>query len=182
MSKRNLGVIAKLRRNHGIEHATAHVLQEWDPQITLAGLADPTGFSLIGDIETERLERAVKQALERMKKGEAHLAVHPRCGTQLVTLGALTALAALLSQGRRPQLKRLPDVIVATTLAAVVAQPIGLALQKYGTTSPDVQNARLARITKSDLGGVTYHHVDISWDASAEASADELAEPAGLLS
>jgi hypothetical protein len=156
--------ISTIRRNHGIEHATVHVLTGWDDSIRLVGRADSTGFNIYGDVPAELLEKACNEALERMKNGEVHLAVHRGCGTQIVVGGLLTGVAAALAMGRKPKLSRLPDVILATTLAAFVSQPLGLQVQERITTSPDVQGARVAGVRREKVGKFEYHHVDIEWD------------------
>ncbi len=99
-----------------------------------------------------------------MQSGQVDLAVHPRCGTMLVTMGAMTALAAFLALGRRPKLSRLPDAMMATTVAAFLAQPAGLALQKYVTTSPNVLGARFVAVTRKDFAGIAFWHVEIEWN------------------
>ncbi len=156
--------IATVRRHHGIEHATVHVLTSWDSNIQLVGRADLTGFNIYGNVPSDMLEKACQEALERMKNGEGHLAVHRGCGTQIVVGGIVTGRAAAVAMGRRPNLSRLPDVILATTLAAFLSQPLGLQVQEKITTSPDVQGARFAGITKHKLGNYEYQHVDIEWD------------------
>ncbi len=156
--------ISTVRRNHGIEHATVHVLTGMDANIRLVGRADLTGFNIYGDVPSDLLEKACKEALERMKNGEGHLAVHRGCGTQIVVGGLLTGIAAALTLGRRPKLSRLPDVILATTLAAFVSQPVGLQVQEKITTSPDVRGAHCAGITQHKIGNYEYQHVDIDWD------------------
>jgi hypothetical protein len=155
--------ISTVRRNHGIEHATVHVLSARDPNIRLVGRADTTGFNIYGEVETEELMSAAQEALLRLQNGEGNLAVHPRCGTNLVTAGLLTAVAALIAIGRKPSIKKLPDVILATTLAAFFAQPLGLQLQAKVTTSPDAQGARVVGITPSHMGNMQVQHVDIEW-------------------
>lgn len=152
-----------IRRNHGIEHATVHVLTEHHPNIQLVGRADTGGFNIYGDVRTDWLENAAIEALARMQNGEGYLAVHPRCGTNLVVLGLLTALAAVLALGRKPSIKKLPDVILATTIAGFVAQPVGLKLQEYVTTSPDVMGAQIVGIQQKHMGGLKIQHVDIEW-------------------
>jgi hypothetical protein len=155
--------ISTVRRNHGIEHATVHVLSARDPNIQLVGRADTTGFNIYGQVETEELMSAAQEALQRLQNGEGNLAVHPRCGTNLVTAGLLTAVAAVIALGRKPSIKKLPDVILATTLAAFFAQPLGMQLQARVTTSPDAQGARVAGITQSQMGQIHVQHVDIEW-------------------
>lgn len=160
-----MNLFEQTRRNHGIEHATVHVLSEWDPSTSLVGRADRSGFAIIGDVDPERLGAAAQEALRRMKGGQGDLAVHPRCGTQLVTLGALTAFAAFLALGRRPRFSKLPDAMIATTLAAFLAQPLGLTLQKYVTTSANVADAEVTGVSRKQFAGIDFWHVDISWNA-----------------
>ncbi len=159
-----MNFLEKVRRNHGIEHATVHVLSESNPNLSLVGRADGGGFSIIGDVRPEQLADAAQAALARMKNGQGDLAVHPRCGTQLVTLGTLTALAAFIVLGNRPRVSKLPDAIIATTLAAFAAQPLGLQLQKYVTTSPNVFAAEFAGVKRKNFAGVEFWHVDIEWN------------------
>ena len=156
--------ISTVRRNHGIEHATVHVLTAHDSSTRLVGRADTTGFNIYGDIPTDALVSAAHEALERLQRGERALAVHPRCGTNLLVAGLMTALAAALAIGRKPSIKKLPDVILATTLAAFVAQPLGMSLQERVTTSPDAAGARIAGVRQSQMGQIKVQHVDIEWD------------------
>lgn len=156
--------ISTVRRNHGIEHATVHVLTSSDPNLRLVGRADTGGFFMYGDVDTERLQIAANEAVARLQNGEGSLAVHPRCGTNLVVAGLLTAVAAVLALGRRPSLRRIPDAILATTLAAFVAQPLGLQVQEHITTSPKAAGARVTGIRQEQMGRVKVQHVDIAWD------------------
>jgi hypothetical protein len=156
--------ISIVRRNHGIEHATVHILTARHPQLQLIGRADTTGFNIYGNVPTDELEAAAHEALTRLQNGEAALAIHPRCGTNLLVAGLFTAVAAVLALGRRPSIKKLPDVILATTFAAYIAQPLGLSLQQHVTTSPDARGARIAGITQSQFGQIQVQHVDIAWD------------------
>lgn len=155
--------ISTVRRNHGIEHATVHVLTGRDPSTRLVGRADTTGFNIYGDVPTDALVSSAHEALERLQKGEASLAVHPRCGTNLLIAGLLTAVAAALAIGRKPSLRKIPDAILATTVAAFVAQPIGMSVQQHVTTSPDAVGARITGVRQSQMGQIKVQHIDIEW-------------------
>ncbi len=156
--------ISRVRRNHAIEHATVHVLTARDPSLRLVGRADSTGFNIYGEIPSEELESAAREGLDRLKNGEKMLAVHPRCGTNLVAVGLLTGAAAALALGRRPSLRRIPDAILATTLAAFVAQPLGMTLQERVTTSPDAVGAHIAGIREDRMGRLKVQHVNVVWE------------------
>lgn len=155
--------ISTVRRNHAIEHATVHVLTARNPNLQVVGRSDTSGFNIYGDVSADELRSAAHEALARLQHGERALAVHPRCGTNLAVAGLLTALAALLALGRKPSIKKIPDVILATTLAAFAAQPLGLSLQRRVTTSSDVASAHIAEIRQVRLGRIKVHHVDIKW-------------------
>src|SRR5690554_61768 len=88
--------IARIRRNHGLEHATIHVLSESHKRFSAQGNSDHRGFHLniYGDVSEEDVRAAVGEAHRRLKAGEHNLAVHPNCGTVLVTTAALATLAA----------------------------------------------------------------------------------------
>ena len=155
--------IASVRRHHAIEHATVTILTEHDPSLRLVGRSDTTGFYIYGDIARAALNNAVQRALARLQSGESALAIHPRCGTNLVVAGLLTAIAAALAIGRKPRFDKIPNVILATTFAAFVAQPLGAKLQERVTTSSAVNGAHIAGIRESQMGQIKVQHVDIAW-------------------
>ncbi|MBI3740233.1 MAG: hypothetical protein HY257_00560, partial [Chloroflexi bacterium] len=70
--------ISIVRRNHGIEHATVHILTARHPNLSLIGRADAQGFFIYGAVKTEELKTAAREAIARLQNGEANLAVHPR--------------------------------------------------------------------------------------------------------
>lgn len=88
--------INRIRRNHGLEHATIHVLSEGHKRFSAQGNSDHRGFHLniYGDVSEEEVTAAVAEAHRRLRAGERHLAVHPNCGTVLVTTAMLATVAA----------------------------------------------------------------------------------------
>jgi len=127
----------------------------------VAGRADTRGFWLYGDVPTDVVRSAVNEALARLQAGEAHLAVHPRCGTNLAVAGVLAGLSSLLATSGRSQspLSRLPRMLLATTLAVLAAQPLGPLVQERITTSPDLRGIRLKDVIRHSAGRVTVHRV-----------------------
>ncbi len=111
----NLPIIRRVRRNHGLEHATIHMLSRKVKNLSMAGRSTLTGFYLYGNVSTREVEDAVSEALQRMRDGEHGLAIHPNCGTGLVTAGILTSLATLvgtagMKHGILERLSRLPTI------------------------------------------------------------------------
>jgi hypothetical protein len=155
--------IARVRRHHAIEHATVTLLTERNPSLRIVGRSDATGFHIYGEVDRAELNDAAQRALARLQNGEHALAIHPRCGTNLVIAGLLTALAAILAIGRKPSLDKIPNVILATTIAGLVAQPLGAKFQERVTTSPDARGARIAGIRETQMGQIKVLHVMIEW-------------------
>jgi Domain of unknown function (DUF6391) len=159
--------VSRLRRNHGLEHATLHILSDKFPHLSLAGHSDLGGFWILGNVEMEDLAAAVDEGLQRMQSGEHNLSVHPNCGTNYVATGILAGTAAWLGmmgtgRGIREKAERLPMVIGLATLALVFGQPLGMALQARVTTSGRPENLRVARITASQRGKMRAHRVETS--------------------
>lgn len=141
--------VGKVRRVHALEHATITLLSRRFPTARMAGRSTPRGFWFYGDMDEQELERATHEALRRLQAGEAHLAIHPRCGTNLAVAGLLTGAAGLLAgtalHKDEGPLEKLPRVILATMAALFVAQPAGLAVQEAVTTCPDASTLRIGR-------------------------------------
>jgi hypothetical protein len=156
--------ISRVRRNHGLEHATLHILSERYPKLSLAGHSDVNGFWLLGDVTTEEVSTAVDEALSRMKAGEHNLAVHPNCGTNFVTAGTFAGVAASLAMfgaGKRvrDKLERMPLAASLATIALIVAQPMGLLFQEHVTTSGQPDNLEVTDIIPSQRGRIKAHRV-----------------------
>ena len=67
-------LIKKIRRNHGLEHATVHVLHRRLGRISVVGHSDWNGFTLYGPIDTSEIKLAAHEALRRLRQGETELA------------------------------------------------------------------------------------------------------------
>lgn len=160
----NWGPFSRVRRNHALEHATLQVLAEKNQGLRMAGYSDANGFWLVGAIDTDKVENAAREALSRLQAGESNLAIHPNCGTNLVTQGLMAggfAFMGMLGAGRRfrDKLERLPMVVSLVTLAMIFAQPIGPMVQKNVTTSAAAQNLRILSIERVNRGNTPLHRV-----------------------
>jgi hypothetical protein len=157
-------IIARVRRNHGLEHATLNILASRYSNRPMGGHSDINGFWIVGNIETEDLRAAVGEALQRLRAGEHRLAVHPNCGTNFATGGVLAGSVAALSMfgaGRswREKIERLPMAITLATLALILAQPLGLLFQERVTTSGDPGDLEVVEIIPRPGGRVKAHRV-----------------------
>jgi len=164
----NWGPFFKVRRNHALEHAVLQVLAEKNPNLRMAGYSDTKGFWLIGAIETHQVEEAARQALQRLQSGESQLAIHPNCGTNLVTTGLLAgsfAWLGMLGVGRtfRDRIERWPLVVSLVTIAVLLSQPLGPLLQARVTTSAASENLRILKVERLQRGDTPLHRVFTSF-------------------
>jgi hypothetical protein len=164
LMKNGLDPISRIRRNHGLEHATLHVLAERNPRRSMAGHSDLGGFWIIGDLKTEEVQSAASEALSRLRNGEHELAVHPNCGTNFATAGILAGGVAALSMfgaGKRlrDKLERIPFAMTLATMALILSQPLGLRIQRELTTSGIPGSLEIVSVERKDRGCMKLHRV-----------------------
>jgi len=158
-------LIIRVRRNHGLEHATIHVLSGRFPRRSIAGRADAQGFFILGNLSTEAITQAAQEALRRVQVGEEHLAIHPNCGTNFLTAGLLAAMGAYFallggSTARwRDRFERLPLAVLAAVAALLVAQPLGSAAQRHLTTRSDMAGVEILAVKRLHRGRTAVHRV-----------------------
>lgn len=159
-------IVTAVRQNHALEHATIHLLSRRLRDVRVMGRSTPSGFVVYGPVSTPDIANAASEALARLQSGEAHLAVHPRCGTNLAVTGVLAGTAAFGSTLGRPRsrLERLPWSLMAATLAALVAQPLAHQVQRHITTSPDLTGVFIKDIKRVERGGMLLHRVVVGRD------------------
>jgi len=156
-------IIATIRRNHALEHATVHLLSRRGPYSQVMGRTTTDGFYVYGPVETQEVAAAASEALARLRAGEHELAIHPRCGTNLAVAGLLAGLSSFLvwgGKGRR--LTKLPRLLLAATVAVIAAQPLGLLVQERLTTSTDLEEVAIKGVTAQKVGSVVIHKVELS--------------------
>ena len=165
MSILDIPLIASTRRNHGLEHATVHVLSERHPGVGIAGRSTPNGFYIYGDLTVEQVKAAADEAVARLRAGESRLTIHPGCGTNLVASGMMAGMAAFAATSlgkRRSRWESLPTAITAATLALLAAQPVGPLLQERITTSADMSAMHILGVWRTNTSGLPVHRVDTS--------------------
>jgi len=150
-----------LRRNHALEHATITVMLNRLGPMRVVGRASPDGFYVWANVPTDRLREFAGEALARLQKGEAHLAVSPLCGTNLVVAGLLAGAGSYMaaSMGRKPygpsgRLDGLAGAVIAALAGVVAAQPLGRLVQKRYTTSPDLQGFEIVAVERIGRSGL----------------------------
>ena len=156
--------ISRVRRNHALEHATLQIMARKRPTLMAAGYSDTNGFWVLGQVSTEELEEAVKEATARLRAGERQLAIHPNCGTNFVAAGAVAGSLAWLGMlghpgGFRRNLERLPLLVTLVTVGIIVAQPLGPILQSRFTVNADIGELKVVEIARLQRPDVMTHRV-----------------------
>lgn len=145
-----LALDKRRRRNHALEHATVNVLeQRYGIQPAMSGYAEPDGFHLRGIANPQAVLSAAREGLERLQAGETQLALHPRCGTILVSgqgISAITFFIVLFALKSFSFFSLVLAMLVALVVARSLARPVGLYLQRTLTTSTDVQGLHIDRL------------------------------------
>jgi hypothetical protein len=163
MSLLDIPLLARIRCNHGLEHATLNILSQRFPARPLAGYSSPGGFFIFGDVPTAELREAVVQALARLSNGERQLAIHEHCGTNYVVTGAVAGGLAWLgmagAKNKREQVDRLPLAVALAILGLIASQPLGPAIQQRITTSSDPGGMSIVDVFPIRLGRFALHRI-----------------------
>jgi len=69
--------------------------------------------------------------------------------------------AFLVTRGGKSRWEKLSRAVTASTLALMFAQPLGLAIQAYVTTSSNVTHLAIGRVTCLAFGGIVVHSVQV---------------------
>ena len=162
MNPLNLPLIVRLRRNHALEHATIHVLAEKRRSPGVIGRSTFDGYYLYGNLDTDVVREAAHEALARLRAGKRHLAVHPNCGTNLVTSGSMAGLAtfAVLSGRKKRRIEMLPNAILAAMGALFLAQPMGALVQARITTLAEVGDLTVKDVHREERRNLVVHFVE----------------------
>jgi len=144
----SLRALNRVRRNHALEHATISIVTERHPAVFLRGRSNRRGFYIFGLIATGDLRAAIDEALRRLEVGESHLAIHPRCGTNLAVAGILSGVAASVAASIRPRQNRFAYAILASIAALIVSPPIGTSAQRHLTTLAEMSGMRVVKVER----------------------------------
>lgn len=163
-------IIGRIQRNHGLEHATIHVLSEKHQGFSAQGNSNHRGFHLniySNSLSYDDVIEAVNEAFTRMKGGEHTLAIHPNCGTVLLTTATMTTLAAQAAfavESVRQGKERTPitvftggfsSAILATVIALITSRSVGLHLQEKYTTEGDLGEMQLVQVKQMNPSAIT---------------------------
>ncbi len=151
-------LVRRTRQNHGLEHATIHMLAG-KANARVSGISDPWGYTLFGNLTQAQVQRAASDALLRLQAGERNLAIHPNCGTNLAVKGALAAVAALLAQaGKRGLYDQFARTLLFILPALILGEPLGYKVQAL-TTTGDLSDRWIVTVQRLELGPLIINRV-----------------------
>lgn len=167
MDMGNLLFGRRIRQNHALEHGTVTILTRERPDLVVSARSNSRGFIIFAHLDLGLVRRACDEALSRLQGGEAELAIHPNCGTNLAVgtslamIGSLFALTAL-----RPR-TRVASALASGVAGIAAARPLGEVVQRYVTTSPDLHDVRIVSVGTKRIFGKTV--VEVLTAATARA-------------
>jgi len=145
----------RIRQNHALEHATITVLSGMVPDLSISARSSSNGFIIFGNVDLGLLRRALDEALRRLQAGEASLAIHPNCGTNLAVGVSLMTIGTMLGMASNRMRTRVTSALAASLAGLVAARPLGEFVQKHFTTLPDLQGVRVTEIFRRKILGFT---------------------------
>ena len=151
----NILFTRRVRQNHALEHATFTVLARMVPNLNASARSSGNGFIIFGDVDLGVLRNALDEALARLLAGEAELAIHPNCGTNLAVGISLVTIGTLLGFASSRTRTRVVTAAASSVAGWAAARPLGKYVQRHFTTLPDLRGVRVTDIVRRKFLGMT---------------------------
>ena len=151
----NILFTRRVRQNHALEHATFTILARMIPNLNASARSSGEGFIIFGDIDLGVLRRALDEALARLQAGEAELAIHPNCGTNLAVGISLVTVGTLLGLASSRPRTRFASAAASSVAGWAASRPLGEYVQRHFTTLPDLRGVRVTDIIRRTFLGFT---------------------------
>jgi len=159
MNVGNLLFSRRVRQNHALEHATITILSGMVSDLNVSARSSADGFIIFGNVDLGVLRKAMDEALKRLQAGEAELAIHPNCGTNIAVGISLMTLGTLFSLASNQPRTRIATAAASSLAGLVAARPVGQYVQRHLTTLPDLTGVRVTEIARRKVLGLTFIEV-----------------------
>ena len=134
-----LNVIAHIRKNHAMEHATIHLLTQALPNVSFGGWSFVKGFWILGKAELQDVQKAAEMAYARLNNG-------------LCTAGA-AMITTLGTDEDEDRITKFSAFLTAGMIGALAGRPLGPKVQEKITTDSDVSSLSIVSISCSSFRG-----------------------------
>jgi predicted oxidoreductase len=156
MNVGNLLFSRRVRQNHALEHATITILSRMVPDLSVSARSSADGFIIFGNVDLGVLRRAMDEALRRLQAGEAELAIHPNCGTNIAVGISLITLGTLFGLTSDQPRTRIATAAASSIAGLMAARPVGQYVQRHFTTLPDLTGVHVTQIARRKFFGLTF--------------------------
>jgi predicted oxidoreductase len=156
MNVGNLLFSRRVRQNHALEHATITILSRMVPDLSVSARSSADGFIIFGNVDLGVLRRAMDEALRRLQAGEAELAIHPNCGTNIAVGISLITLGTLFGLTSEQPRTRIATAAASSIAGLMAARPVGQYVQRHFTTLPDLTGVHVTQIARRKFFGLTF--------------------------
>lgn len=155
MEAADLVFTRRTRQNHAIEHATVTLLTRQMPTLAVSARSSAHGFIIFADLDLLAVREASEEAIARLRDGEAELAIHPNCGTNLAVGTSLAMVGSLLGLTALRPRTRIASAVASSFAGVMAARPLGELMQRRFTTLPDVRDVTIADVRRRRVLGRT---------------------------
>ncbi len=156
MNVGNLLFSRRVRQNHALEHATITILSRMVPDLSVSARSSADGFIIFGNVDLGVLRHAMDEALRRLQAGEAELAIHPNCGTNIAVGISLITLGTLFGLTSDQPRTRIATAAASSIAGLMAARPVGQYVQRHFTTLPDLTGVHVTQIARRKFFGLTF--------------------------
>jgi len=156
MNVGNLLFSRRVRQNHALEHATITILSGMISDLNVSARSSADGFIIFGSVDLGVLRKAMDEALKRLQAGEAELAIHPNCGTNIAVGISLITLGTLFGLASNQPRTRIATAAASSLAGLMAARPVGQYVQRHLTTLPDLTGVRVTEIARRKVLGLTF--------------------------
>ncbi|MFI5273792.1 MAG: DUF6391 domain-containing protein [Ktedonobacterales bacterium] len=143
----------RIRQNHALEHGTVTILTRTQPDLAVSARSNARGFTIYADLDPDLVRGACTEALSRLRAGEAELAIHPNCGTNLAVGTTLAMIGSLFGLTAIRPRTRVASALASSLAGFAVARPLGRVVQRHVTTLPDLHDVRITSVAARRLFG-----------------------------
>lgn len=143
----------RIRQNHALEHGTVTILTRKRPDLAVSARSNSRGFTIFAGLDPALVELCCEEALIRLQAGEARLALHRNCGTNLAVGTSVAMAGSLFGFTSLRTRTRVLSAVFSIAAGILAARPVGMLVQRHVTTLPELDDVRIVSVHSKRLWG-----------------------------